>query len=91
MLKLFCLKLGAYSFAQFLYHNSSLKNLRLAPLLQVKVFVFNSAGSGFCCNSATDAFCNNYAGDSDSCSYAGFMFVVFSAAVMLVDLSVAIM
>ena len=41
-LKLFCLKLGPYSFTKFLHYNQ--KDLWLAPFLQVKNSVANSAG-----------------------------------------------
>ena len=70
ILKLFCLKLGPYSFTKFLYYNQ--KDLWLAPFLQVKVSVVNSAGGGFCWNYATDTFYSNYAGANVCCNYAGF-------------------
>ena len=86
--KTICLKLSTYSFTSFLYCNK--KNLRLAPLLLVKVSVVNSAGGSFCWNYATDAFYGNYAGDKVCCIYAGFE-KVLSVTGMLVDLSVTIM
>ena len=91
ILKLFCLKLGPYSFTKFLYYNQ--KDLWLAPFLQVKVSVVNSAGGSFCWNYATDTFYSNYAGANVCCNYAGFevllqlcMLVVLST-LMLVDFS----
>ena len=72
ILKLFCLKPGPYSFTKFLYYNS--KDLWLAPLLQVKVSLVNSAGGSFCWNKATDTFYSNYAGANVCCSYAGGTF-----------------
>ena len=72
MLKLFCLKLGAYSFAQFLYYNK--KNLWLAPFLHVKVSVVNSAGGSFCWNYATDTFYNNYTGANACCNIQDLRF-----------------
>ena len=68
--KLFCLKLGLYSFTKFFYYNQ--KDLWLVPFLQVKVSVVNSAGGSFCWNYASDTFCSNYAGANVCCSYAGF-------------------
>ena len=70
ILKLFCLKLGPYSFTKFLYYNQ--KDLWLAPFLQVKVSVVNSAGGSFCWNYGTDTSYNNYAGANVCCNYAGF-------------------
>ena len=64
-------------------------NLRLAPFLQVKVSVVNSAGGSFCWNYATDTFYGNYTGDNICCIYAGFEVVLFGTG-MLVDLSVAV-
>ena len=65
ILKLFCLKLGPDSFSNFFYYN--LKDLWLAPSLQVKVSVVNSAGGSFCWNYATDNLCSG----NVCCSYAG--------------------
>ena len=65
ILKLFCLKLGLYSFTQFLLISES-------PFLQVKVSIVNSAGGSFCWNYATDTFYSNYAGTNVCCNYAGF-------------------
>ena len=90
ILKLFCLKLGLYSFTQFPYYNRN--DLWLSPFLQVKVSVVSSAGGSFCWNYATDTFYSNYAGANICCNYAGFwgsiviMLVVLSATLMLVDL-----
>ena len=64
-------------------------NLRLAPFLQVKVSVVNSAGGSFCQNYATDTFYGNYVRDNVCCIYEGFEVVLFVTR-MLVDLSVAI-
>ena len=66
------------------------QDLRLAPFLQMKVFLVNSAGDSLCWNYATDTFNGNYAGDNVRCIYPGFE-VVLSVTGMLVDLSVAIM
>ena len=63
-------------------------NLRLAPFLQVKVSIVNSAGAIFCWNYATDTFYGNCGGDI-FCIYAGFEVVLFVTG-MLVDLSVAV-
>ena len=84
ILKPFCLKLGAYSFAQFLYCNQ--KNLWLAPFLQVKVFptmqltlsiaimqvtfVAIMKVSRFRYNYAGSTFCYSYVGESFCCNYA---------------------
>ena len=62
----------------------------MAPLLQVKVSVVNSAGGSFCWNYETDTCYGNYAGDNICCIYEGFK-VVLSVTGMLVDPSVAIM
>ena len=70
ILKLFCLKLGPYSFTKFLYYNQ--KDLWLTPFLQVKVSVVNSAGDSFCWNYATDTFYSNYTGANLCCNYASF-------------------
>ena len=70
ILKLFCLTLGPYSFTKFLHYNQ--KDLWLAPFLQVKNSVANSAGGSFCWNYATDTFYSNYAGVNICCNYAGF-------------------
>ena len=70
ILKLFCLKLGLYSFTQFPYYNRD--DLWLSPFLQVKVSVVSSAGGSFCWNYATDTFYSNYAGANICCNYAGF-------------------
>ena len=64
-------------------------NLRLAPFLQVKVSVVNSAGGSFCWNYAIDTFYGRYAGDNVHCIYAGFE-VVLSVTGILLDLPVAI-
>ena len=88
ILKLFCLKLDPHSFTNFLYYNQ--KDLWLAPFLQVKVSVVNSASGSFCWNYATDTFYCNYASDNVCCIFAGFE-VVLSVTGMLVDLSVTIM
>ena len=94
IVKLFCLKLGPYSFTKFLYYNQ--KDLWLAPFLQVEVSVVNSAGSSFCWNYATDTCYSNYTGANilQLCRFWGsiaVMLVVLSATIMLVDLFVAIM
>ena len=95
ILKLFCLTLGPYSFTKFLHYNQ--KDLWLAPFLQVKNSVANSAGGSFCWNYATDTFYSNYAGVNVLlllCRFWGsvaIMLVILSATLMLVDLFVAIM
>ena len=93
ILKLFCLKLGLYSFCQFLYYNWN--DLWLSSFLQVKVSVVNSAGGSFCWNYATDTFYSNYAGANICCNYASFDVLLqlcwwSSATFMLVDLFVAV-
>ena len=85
--KTISLKLNAYSFSSFLSCNQ--KNLRLAPFMQVKVFIVNSAGGSFCWNSGTDTFYGNYAGDNVCCIYAGFQ-VILSVTGILVDIFIAI-
>ena len=72
ILKLFWLKLGPYSFTKFLYYNW--KGLWLAPFLQVKISVVNSAGGSFWWNDATDIFYSNYAGANICCNYAVLRF-----------------
>ena len=57
IVKLFCLKPGAYSFAKFVYCNW--KNIWLGPFLQVKVSVVNSACGSFCWNYATGTCYSN--------------------------------
>ena len=64
-------------------------NYGLAPFLQVKVSVVNSAGGSFCWNHATDTFYGNYAGDNICCIYAGFEVILFVTG-MMVDLSISI-
>ena len=66
------------------------KRIRLAPFLQVKVSVVNSAGDSFCWNYATDTFYGNYASGNVCCIFAGFE-VVLSVTGILVDLCVTIM
>ena len=57
VLKLFALNLVLTHLVNFFIVN---KRIRLAPFLQVKVSVVNSAGSSFCWNYATDTFYGNY-------------------------------
>ena len=64
-------------------------NLRLAPFLQVKVSVFNSAGGVSFWNYATDTLSMAIMQVTTSCIYAGFEVVPFVTG-MLVDFSVAI-
>ena len=71
-------------------------NLRLAPFLQVKVSVVNSAGGSFCWNYATDAFYGSYASDNIYCIFAGFkvilpVYVGGSVTIMQVTVPVAIL
>ena len=47
-------------------------NLRLAPFMQVKVSIVNSAGGSFCWNYATDTFYATDAGDDVCWIYAAF-------------------
>ena len=44
----------------------------MAPFLQVKVSVVNSAAASFCWNYAADTFYSNYAGANVCCNYVGF-------------------
>ena len=67
ILKLFCLKLGPYSFTKFISCNCN--DLWLAPFLQVKISIVNSAGGSSCCNYATDTFYSNYAGAIVCCNF----------------------
>ena len=46
----------------------------MAPFLQVKVSLVNSAGGGFCWNYSTDTFYSNYAGVNVCCNYASGTF-----------------
>ena len=68
----------------------------MAPCLQVKVPVVNSAGGSFCWNYASDTFYSSYAGANICCNFAVFwgstaiVLVELSATFMLVDLFVAI-
>ena len=88
ILKLFCLKFGPYSFNKFLYYNQ--KDLWLAPFLQVKVSVVNSAGGSFCWNYATDTFYSKYAGANilQLCRFLCSI-VVMLVVTVLVDFFVA--
>ena len=69
-------------------------NFRLAPFLQVKVSVVNSAGESFCWNYATDTFYGNYAGDNvcfEVVLFVNGMLVDLSVGIKQVTVSVAIM
>ena len=70
ILKLFCLKLGPYSFTKFHYYNQ--KDLWLAPFLQVKDSVVNSASGNSCWNYVTDFFYSHYADGNVCRNYASF-------------------
>ena len=81
ILKLFCLKLGPDSFSNFFYYN--LKDLWLAPSLQVKVSVVNSAGTtqltlyavvtSVAVMQVLRVYCN-YVGGTFRCDYVGGSF-----------------
>ena len=62
MLKLFCLKPGAYPFALFLYCKEPLTGTISAP--KRFCITVNSAGGSFCWNYVTDTLYSNYAGDN---------------------------
>ena len=55
ILKLFCLKLGAYSIAKFIYFNK--KKFWLAPFLRVEDYGVNSPGASSCNWSFLEKLC----------------------------------